>query len=189
MPFAEDPETSESVVMRKEYGKVLRERFTTLMKHHLPHFKSTKYPAHPRVWPGQRIFRWVPREPIHCFVILVPDQQGYDDFTVEIGCSLLGRYPESSFSEVFDVKDFSQLELRCRVPWLLPNPSDYWWGVSPNSRKQYVDFSIEEHVLAAIKPLSAEEAQAAVVPVVTEAMQCLLSYGIPYLEEFVKSRS
>jgi hypothetical protein len=178
--------------MRKEYGKVLRERFSALMKQHLPQFQPTKYPAHPYVWPGDRIFRWIPREPLHCFIILVPDKKGYDDFTLEIGWSTLGRYPEVARGIALPTPErteFEESEFLCRLPRLVFSLLDDGWGVSINSWNRYTEYSAEEHVHAALAPLSVEEARAAMIPAVEEAMKLLLSHGMPYLEEFVKSRS
>jgi hypothetical protein len=175
--------------MRKEYGKVLRESFTALMKQQLPQFKPIKYPAHPHIWPGDRIFRWIPREPIHCFIILVPTQKGYDTFTIEIGWSTLGRYPPLEMRPVDDPtperKEFGKPEFVCRLPWLIPDLAD-WWSVTGKDWAE--GFTLDE-ILTSLKPLPLEEARQTVLPVLTKAMQYLLSHGVPYLEEFVKSRS
>lgn len=173
--------------MRKEYGKVLRDRFTRNMRARLPHFDPIKIES-AYVFPGERLFRWVPEDALHCFVILVPSHKNTDEFTIELGWSTRGRFPERGRPAGIaspERAEFGEDEFTCRMGDLWAN-EDVWWQITefdplnPESQLQYI--------LASTKPICAEEAQAAVEPKVEDAFEKLVDHGIPYLEEFVRSR-
>ena len=81
--------------------------------------------------------------------------------------------------------EFGEDEFTCRMSDLWAN-EDVWWQVAdfdpmdPESQWQYI--------LAGAKPISAEEAQAAVMPKVEDAIEKLVDHGVPYLEEYVRSQ-
>lgn len=175
--------------MRKEYGKVLRDLFTESMKRRLSQFEPVKYPSNMYVIPGERIFRWIPKEPIHCFVILSPSPKDYDEFTVEIGWSTNSRFPELSMRPsgrpTNNRSEFSEAEYTCRLPDLLPG-LDEWWGISSMSISGFKN--VFNAINDSIKPISKEKAKEVVLPAVNESMDLLLSHGVPYLNEFYESR-
>lgn len=79
--------------MRKEDGKALREAFAREMRARLPEFEplstASKY-----LFPGERVDHRRPLDSVLCIVILVPSRKDTDEFTVEIGWSKRGRFPE-----------------------------------------------------------------------------------------------
>jgi hypothetical protein len=173
--------------MRKEYGNVLRRSFARNMRARLPQFDPFKIDSD-YVLPGERIFRWLPEDELHCFVILVPSRKSTDEFTIEIGWSTRGRFPERARPAGIaspERSEFGEEEFTCRMNDLWAT-GDVWWQVTefdpmdPESQLSYI--------LAGAKPISAEEAQAAVAPKVEDAIEKLVDHGVPYLEEYVRSQ-
>jgi hypothetical protein len=148
--------------MRKEYGSVLRRSFARNMRARLPQFDPFKIDSD-YVLPGERIFRWLPEDELHCFA----------ERARPAGIAS----PERS--------EFGEEEFTCRMSDLWAT-GDVWWQVTdfdpidPESQLQYI--------LAGAKPISAEEAQAAVAPKVEDAIEKLVDHGVPYLEEYVRSQ-
>jgi hypothetical protein len=175
--------------MRKEYGKALREAFERGMREKLPQFLPYKPGSSLYVVPGERVFRWIPEEPIHCFAIVAPGRTGGDDFTIEIGWSSEGRFPElgmrPSGAPSAGRSEFDRTEFVCRLSALW-SKEDYWWPLAdldpmdPDSQMRYI--------LASAKPLSPQEARDAVAPRVEDALDKLVRFGVPYLEEYLHSR-
>lgn len=172
--------------MRKEYGKVLRPYFSKKMIEAAPDFKETKVNS-AYLWPGERAFCRSEGDSIKCWIVLSPNPKGYDDFTVMIGWSTVGRYPElnvtpSMITPSSDRKEFEQEEYLIRLPQLWTN-DDRWWvvkGFEPS-------FSLEE-LEQSMSPISTDDAKSSVIPLVNDAIQKIIDVGIPYLTEFVNAK-
>ncbi|MDH3317564.1 MAG: hypothetical protein OER43_17585 [Gammaproteobacteria bacterium] len=174
--------------MRKEYGKVLRSAFERQMKAKVPRFAAFKTKSM-YVFPGERIFRWAATDSLHCFVIMVPSRKDTDEFTVEVGWSTHGRFPElgmrPSDSPSSDRVEFERDEFVCRMSELWTR-EDLWWQFSDFDPMDPV--SQFQFITASANPVSAEEAREAVLPKVGDAIEKVLAYGVPYLEELVASK-
>jgi hypothetical protein len=150
----EDPETSERIGVRKEYGKALREQFAARMKQQLPQFQpvTVKHPSSTKYawWTGERVFRWIAKDSVHCFIILVPTPKGADEFTVEVGWSTLGRYPELTQRPgdvpTLEREEFGKPEFTCRLSWLIPGLAD-WWSARNRGRCMAIQFQEKRSVL------------------------------------------
>jgi hypothetical protein len=173
--------------MRKEYGKALRALFAAEMKTRFPQFDATKVKSQ-YLFPGERAFCWNPREPIRCWVVLKPNLKGHESFTVEIGWSKRGRFPELGMRPSLHApreghSEFTQPEYFCRLGKDRLG-DDYWWEVEPFEWNPTAD-----RFLAAIQkqlePIPTDQAVARVSPQVTDAIGCLATVGLPYLEDFV----
>jgi len=182
MPLAESDMVT---AMRKEYGKVLRQLFSAEMTNRLPRFLPVKVSSI-HILPGERAFRWIPVEPIHFWVLLCPDQKGREAFTVEIGWSKLGRFPELSMRPSFEAPssrrdEFAMDEYVCRLGMLVSG-RDYWWEL-----EALEDLDSQEacmvYLQRKVNSVSPQEAIRVVRPHVEDAMEKLLLYGVPYLEE------
>jgi len=171
--------------MRKECGKALRELFTAEMKTVLPQFLPVKVSSK-YIFPGERAFRWIPVEPVHLWILLVPHHKGGEEFTVEIGWSKLGRFPELSMrpslpgpSERRD--EFALDEYVCRLGMLISG-RDYWWEVEhfefPDSEEAWMAY-----LQSKVNPLSTQEAIQIVRPRVQDAVEKLRLHAVPYFEE------
>lgn len=169
--------------MRKEYGRILRNVFEKEMKSKLPQFELIKIKS-VYIFPGERIFRWIPKSSLHCFIILSPSHKGYDEFTIEIGWSVLGRFPELSVRpspvKSADENIFSRSEFICRLTNLNPDITE-WWKF--DHIEDPIDMLFKESV-----PISTGKAQKVVKACVEDAMDAIIRYGVPYLDRFIEIR-
>lgn len=178
-------EADTGTVMRKEYGKALRQLFSAEMNNLLPRFLPVKLSSL-YILPGERPFRWIPVEAVHLWILLCPDQKGREAFTVEIGWSKLGRFPELSMRPSFRApssgrEEFALDEYVCRLGMLVSGDDSWWELESPadlNSQEAYLAY-----LQAKISSISPEEADRIVRPHVEDAVEKLCLHGIPYLEE------
>ncbi len=166
--------------MRKEYGRALRKLFAERMKQALPDYPPQKVSTIHFI-PGDRAFcRGGPGD-LRRWIVLSPSPKGLDQFTVMLGWSRLGRYPELSMVPCAerpspDRAEFNSDEYLTRLPWLWTDV-DRWWVV-----REFEAPTTPEALLASMAPVPADEALAAVAPQVDDAMERLLEYGAPYLE-------
>lgn len=172
--------------MRKEYGKVLRHYFSKRMNEKLPEFKEEKTESM-YLWPGQRAFSRSISDSLKCWIVLSPSPKDYDEFTVLIGWSTLGRYPElsvipSPIQPSTDRGEFRQAEYLTRLPQLWTQ-RDEWWVIQAFEPALTV-----EQMTAKLAPIPAPVAEAKVIPRVDDAIDKVTEYGLPYLSEFVRSR-
>ena len=172
--------------MRKEYGKALRSLFTARMKAELPRFEETRVSSM-YFWPGHRAFRWKASEQIHCWIVLSPSPKDLDEFTLLIGWSTLGRYPELSMVPCAELPSDSRDEFRfdeylTRLPFLWSD-RDTWWKVPTPGRPGSM-----AALQARPEPVPADKAREAVAHLVDDAIERLKAHAIPYLEEFFSSR-
>ncbi|HOB51129.1 MAG TPA: hypothetical protein PK176_09985 [Acidobacteriota bacterium] len=172
--------------MRKEYGKALRQYFAKQMKERLPEFKEETVQS-VYLWPGQRAFGRSVSGSLKCWIVLSPSPKDYDEFTVLIGWSTWGRYPELSVipsiqSPSPDRAEFSQPEYLTRLPQLWTQ-RDEWWVI-----QKFEPALTVEQMTARMAPIPAPAAEAKVIPRVDDAIDQVIKIGIPYLSEFVNTR-
>jgi hypothetical protein len=167
--------------MRKEYGKALRDEFWKGMKQRFPQFKEVQIDSS-YFFPGDRAFRWIPCEPVHCWIILHPSKKDYDWFNVLVGWSRLARYPELSMVPCLEpptpeLLEPTQAEYLTRLPYFWNEGQDPWWEI----RKSEIPASLED-LMKSLAPISAGEAKDAVKPLVNDALDRIAEYAIPYLQ-------
>lgn len=168
--------------MKKEYGKALREALATCMKMRFLMFTEVKVNSL-YFYPGDRAYRWIPRKPLHCWVVLETDKKGYDRFNVLVGWSKLARYPELSMIPCADNptpnrEEFAKQEYLTRLPSLWDDRQDYWWEV----RKFEPPTSVED-IIKSMEQISGAAARDAISPLVDDALAKIEEYAIPYLKE------
>lgn len=168
--------------MRKEFGKILRESFSREMKGRLTAFKEEKVKSQ-YLWPGERAFCGKVNESLFCWIVLSPSQKDYDEFTLMVGWSNFGRYPELSLIPSFlsptpDHVEFSELEYLIRLPQICSG-GDSWWVIKPFKPA----ITIEE-LQASIAPIDRKDAELLVLPQVDAAFSELLDVGVPYLKKY-----
>jgi hypothetical protein len=171
--------------MRKEYGKALRDAFAERMREDVPEFEP-QHVASDYVFPGERLFRWIPVEPIHCWVILKPDAKGREAFTVELGWSTRGRFPQLSMrptplASPTQPEAFERDECVARLSELRDG-QDRWWSLPDPAVERPGDL---DALVASLEPIAASAAQQAVAPLVDDAVAAVREYGMPYLRKFV----
>ncbi len=167
--------------MRTEYGKALRALFAKQMKQTVPHFEEAKVSSM-YFWPGDRAYRWQATGQLHCWIVLSPSKKDYDEFTVLIGWSKRGRYPELDMVPCAEQPtpgqdEFSREEYFTRLPSLWTD-EDRWWVVKEFRAPQSV-----ADIEASLKPVSAAEATRTVEPLVRDAISKIQEFGLPYLKE------
>jgi len=166
--------------MRKELGKALRSLFSRAMKEKLHQFRETKVES-VYFWPGERAYCLAGRKDLLCWIVLSPSLKDYDMFTVLVGWSRLGRYPELSMIPSIRQPDsnhseFGESEYLTRLPSLWTR-EDKWWVI----REPLFEITIEA-LEKQSAPISLEEAQLLTAPHVRDAMQKLEKYAVPYFE-------
>jgi hypothetical protein len=166
--------------MRKEYGNALREIFTEVFSRVCPFFALVKKPAILAGVPGERAYRWIFNERQHMWVVLVPDQKR-EAFTIELGWSRLGRFPQLTMRPSFarPKEAGSEDEYLCRLGEL-SRGQDWWWVIE----ELPPDFSQEQfmaYIMAQTKPISPETARSRVSPFVNEAVSEFERFGLPFL--------
>ncbi|MCP5150639.1 MAG: hypothetical protein H6982_07765 [Chromatiales bacterium] len=166
--------------MRKEYGKVLRSVFAARMKTAAVDFPETKVKSM-YFWPGDRAYCWKVDAQLHCWIVLSPSDR-YEQFTVLVGWSTLGRYPElgmvpSPREPTPDRSEFEEPEYLTRLAQLWTD-EDAWWVVEPFAAPESM-----AALQASIEPIPAAEARARVTPVVENAIAKVTEVAIPYLRE------
>lgn len=108
--------------MRKEFGKVLRRAFAKRMKEVAKEFKEVRISSPYRA-SGERAFCWSVDNSVCCWIVLSPSPKDYDEFTILIGWSTWGRYPElsvipSMLKPTENRDEFKQEEYLIRLPQL-----------------------------------------------------------------------
>ncbi len=172
--------------MKKEYGKALRQLFAKRMKAELPGFRETRVKTI-YLFPGERAYLWAVNERLYCWIVLSPSPKDYDEFTLLVGWSKLGRYPELSCipcmqSPTADHAEFEQDEYLIRLPQLWTD-KDKWWVVKAFKLARSTD-----ELLAQMAPVPADEAIRQVAPKLDDALEKLKSQGLSYLQMFVQSQ-
>jgi hypothetical protein len=178
--------------MRKEYGKALRDTFDRELRAKLPAFEPLKT-ASKYVFPGERVYHRIPREPIFCLIILVPSRKDTDEFTIEVGWSKQGRFPESGTRPSLVLPnpartEFEQAEYVCRLSQLWCG-QDFWWRVGATAELDLLNPKDQmAWLMAMTRPVSPEEANAAVRGPVDDAIARITASAVPYLDEFARSQ-
>lgn len=178
--------------MRKEYGEALRDTFDRELKAKLPAFTPLKTGSK-FVFPGERVYHRALREQIFCLIILIPSRKDTDEFTIEIGWSKQGRFPESGLRPSLEPPspartEFDQAEYVCRLSGLWGG-GDFWWPVG--AAADLDPLNPEDQIawlMAMTGPISPQQARTAVQGSVEDAIGRITTYAVPYLDEFVDSQ-
>jgi hypothetical protein len=161
--------------MYKQYRQALRSQFLDLIRHRCPDFCETKG------WlPGEIAVGKQTHGGLVCvYVTIIPDLKGGQRFTVELGWSNKGRFPETntrpSGFPTANRAEFQNDEFICRLGELSAGEDEWWWVESP-----LVAIAKTE------KPTAAEAAER-IQPLVLDAVHKIERFGIPYLNEYLKA--
>lgn len=175
--------------MRREYRKAVRQRFREAMEARLPEFGLVKIRA-PILFAGDTVFRRVAGPDLHTFILLVPAASDRPTFTVEVGWSSLGRFPEISMrpSVIPGPPDPPPLDLPEGVIRLggLHDGSDLHWRLPDPALDRPGDL---EALQDSLEPVPPEEALKLAGEPVSRAMDILLESGISFLDAWVAAAS
>jgi hypothetical protein len=171
--------------MRKEYGAALREVFSETLTAVCPSFMLVKKPSMLACVPGERAYRWIATHSQHMWMVLVPDQQR-EAFTIELGWSRLGRFPQLTMRPSFVAPEDAAMEdeYLCRLGDL-SRGKDWWWTIEELPLDATQD-QFMAYILAQTLPLSPEVARSRIVPHVEEAMGEFERFGLPFLRANVQ---
>ncbi|WNO11571.1 hypothetical protein [Teredinibacter sp. KSP-S5-2] len=169
--------------MKKEYGKALRDYFVKQMGEKFSDFQpyavKTIYLA-----PGEKAFYRELSNGIWQFVILSPNAQGHESFTIEMGWSNQQRFPEIGMRPNYDPRTGSQpseQELILRLPHIYGG--EEFWVIEDNANP--FDF-LGAGLKRQMQKITAEEARAKVNPLLDGALEKLSAVGLPYLNEYTQ---
>lgn len=173
--------------MRKEYGAALRAAFAEAIGAAHPEFVHARKTNALAAYPGERAYAWRVSETLNCWVVLVPDQKR-EAFTIELGWSRKGRFPQLSMrpSGYRPHQAAAEEEYLCRLGEL-SRGTDWWWTIE-DLPLDATEEQMTAYIVAQTKPIAPDEARARIEPLVREALAELARFGLPYLEANAQSR-
>lgn len=135
------------------------------------HREKSVYAAH-----GERAFRRDMDRNLILWCIVVPNQK-FESFTVEVGWSKLGRYPQLGVRPSPESHDRAgdREEYVVRLGEL-SRGQDYWWEIE----RFRVPTDVND-LMQSLQPIPPEQAESRVLPKVEEALADLERHGEPYL--------
>jgi hypothetical protein len=172
--------------MRKEYRKAAIRLFTEGLARRLPAYKLWK-PTLPLVAQGDgKAFFRRPVDTGGCvFIVLAPNIKQDDAFFVELGWSAHDRVPDvTAWPTAFATPERTELSQPGGVVRLGDLTGREMW--TTGAIEQAMDADDEGAMLAylqrQIQPLSASQAEAAMRPLVEDALAALERWGTSYLD-------
>ena len=177
--------------MRKEYAAPLRKAFNAHLNAKLPQFTELKIKSK-YLWPGERVFAWDALENLRCMIILSPHPKGLDGFCVELAWSKLMRFPELSMRPTglpkADHAEFAREEYAIRLGELLPTAGPQADKVGWIHQINIAERDPEKRMAALklqVQPITSAEVEQKVLPVIMEALNEIVLYGVPYFEKLI----
>lgn len=165
--------------MRSELGKAVRRRFHEQLKVKLGQFEEVK-PEQSEIATGSRLYRWRVGHNLD-FYLLLQMHHTEDWFTLELAWTSNGRWPAYSFLPGTPDGEPRDGDLRFRLGQLWADPrEDVWWQLTP---RPPAGASFDEYR----QRVPITEALARVEPLIEDALQRLVHYGLPYMLKVVES--
>jgi hypothetical protein len=156
--------------MRSELGQAVRRQFRNRLREEIRHFDEVR--AERQIGPGSRLYHWHVGPALDFYVLLQMHQQE-DWFTLELAWTHHGRWPAYALLPGSPDAEPREGDLRFRLGDLWTR-DDVWWQLAPRPTG---DASFEEYT----KRVPIAEALAKVQPLVEDAVQRLVHYGLPYM--------
>lgn len=159
-------------------GEKLKEQYPSIAKCHLKLFRGDVAFSVPTT-----------SEIISGYVVLVRDHHGRDQFTIEIGWSTKGKFPDSlgrpSGRPTAERVEFQKNEFICRLSkfWSKYDP---WWG--QRSPRGGQSASLTDEGEAKVLQANGLDWQNCAIKHVADAVDQIKKYGIPYLDESFASK-
>ena len=168
--------------MRAALATVLRKAFERRLKDELPQFRRVLNLALPDEC---RVYEWSVTELFRLYLMLQLHRQE-DSFTIEIGWSLDGHWPEDpSFPDAPpEVSECREAKFRIGLLWSR-NP-DFWWDLAPRPSAVPLEEALKDYdaFLEGFKKRpDISEGLAKVEPVVGDAFAHLRQHALPYFEK------
>lgn len=163
--------------MKKIYLKELRRYFEQRLAQTTQGFEPTKLDRS-HLLHGSLCYAKRLGEADIVYVCVRPSPKGEDEFDIELGWSREGRIPET-FKRSAELYAFTVPAPEQRL-WLNPWPESGMWEFE---QPRLPGFTPLPHQLTG-EPLTAEIARSVVESVTENAVQMLISVGLPILEQF-----
>ena len=170
--------------MRKEYKKVLIKEFTDKFLQCVNGFSKIEM----RSPVGLSIFsKRIDHSERTMFVRLLPDSKR-EAFTVEVGWTRPNPFPNAlNYGQPSAGRtEFNRAEFVCRLGFLF-GQNDHWWHIAPGLNPFTDD--VLEFTKRSLEPISSAQAVSRIAPLVDDAINKLISFGLPYLDEYSRSSS
>lgn len=164
--------------LSKAFNAAVRDLFAAEMVGGAPTYQRQAPGPKPHALPGE--IAWAATGQ-RTWIILVPSLKGYNEFTVEVGWSLLGRYPELGARPIpvrpdANRSEWSRPEGLLRIVSLDQRYPE-WWQLEAEGAADDLLAQAE----AATRTLTAAEAARAAAHLVPNAIAAVREVAIPYL--------
>lgn len=179
--------------MSREFNTAVRTAFLERFSALAPDYVLQPRGPAPYANPGETAFAWIPAPTRVAWIILVPSLKGYNEFTIELGWSRLGRYPQLSMRPALphpgpDRSEWNRPEYLCRLASLAPG-SPEWWSIAPTAPGTESPEAALARAQRMTSKLDKADATRLAEPLVAEALQGLRSHGLPYLQAWAAAAS
>ena len=152
--------------MRREMSQAVRKEFASQLDRRLPHFARDQASNVP---PEVVQYVWGSANKQLLFYVCLQFHRIWDRFTIELAWSSQGRYP--GYAPPAEPEDEAPTgEMRFRLSRLWASSEDVWWEPLPGGWA------------------NKKELHARIEPVVSDAMEKLVTYGVPYMERVTEQR-
>jgi hypothetical protein len=168
--------------MRAPLAKAVRIAFEQKLKEELPQFN----PVVDLEVPDEcRVYEWRVTQGLRLYLMLQVHRQE-DSFSIEIGWSLDGRWPEDATLPVAPPEVSECREARFRIGLLWSRNPDYWWDLAPRLAATPLEKALEDYdaFLERFKKRpDISEALARIGPAMEDAFTRLRQYALPYFRK------
>lgn len=167
--------------MRAAVAKAVRGSFERRLKTELPQFRRLRGNYLPA---DCRAFEWSVTDAFRLHLLLQL-HRSEESFTLEVGWSRVGRWPEYVSPPVNADAATVADEMRFRIGLLWSSNADYWWDLAPRASTIPLEEALKDYqgFLDRFRdqaPLP--EVLSKVEPMVNDAFRMIREYAIPYLE-------
>ena len=123
------------------------------------------------------------------YIILVRDHHGRNRFTIEVGWSTKGRFPNlrmrPSGNPSVERVEFQEEEYICRLSNIW-SKKDYWWG--KDDPDDQISALLDSHKELKSDQNDSVSFHSRAEKYVADALDRFNTYGMPYLDEFFSSK-
>lgn len=178
--------------MSRAFNLAARRHFIDAVPTFAPQFRIQPPGPKPFACPGEVPLAWAPDPARVAWVFLVPSPKGYNEFTIELGWSLLARYPQLTLRPSFhrptpERTEWKEPEYICRLNALTAGVPE-WWGHGALETAAEDPETLLTAAMATTAKLTPTEAERVAEPLVAGAVEALVATGIPYLQAWNATR-
>ena len=172
--------------MRKEIGEALRKQFSARLNERLPRFREIKPGTPTDINPGSRLYGWEAAVDLWFFIVLVPSIKEADSFWIEVAWSRDGRLPGH-----FPTAGGAEGERANLGKLMGARNSFHRWEVTTVGSIGLLDQEAFDKWLKDPEKVEAKRISDALSKVpgcVEEAIDCIVSHALPYLDGIARDR-